>query len=44
MTSSLRDVQAVARLDGRALSGAPGPVTAKAMRIFEERSAADIDP
>ncbi|MFE9338773.1 aminotransferase class IV [Streptomyces sp. NPDC006784] len=44
VTSSLRDVQAVARLDGRALPGAPGPVTAKAMRIFEERSAADIDP
>ncbi|MET9861475.1 aminodeoxychorismate lyase [Streptomyces smyrnaeus] len=44
VTSSLRDVQAVARLDGRALPGAPGPVTAKAMRVFEERSAADIDP
>ncbi|MCC3778960.1 aminotransferase class IV, partial [Streptomyces sp. UNOB3_S3] len=44
LTSSLRDVQAVRALDGRQLPGAPGPVTAKAMRIFEERSAADIDP
>ncbi|MDT0449801.1 aminotransferase class IV [Streptomyces hesseae] len=44
LTSSLRDVQAVRTLDGRQLPGAPGPVTAKAMRIFEERSAADIDP
>lgn len=44
LTSTLRDVQAVARLDGRTLPGAPGPVTAKAMRVFEERSAADIDP
>ncbi|MFD7611121.1 aminotransferase class IV [Streptomyces sp. NPDC059828] len=44
LTSTLRDVQAVHRVDGRALSSAPGPVTAKAMRIFEERAAADPDP
>jgi len=44
LTSSLRDVQAVHRVDNRELPGAPGPVTAKAMRLFEERSAADIDP
>lgn len=44
LTSSLRDVQAVSRLDGRTLAGAPGPVTTKAMRVFEERSAADMDP
>lgn len=44
LTSSLRDVQAVHRVDGRELPGAPGPVTAKAMRLFDERSAADIDP
>ncbi|MEU5157999.1 aminodeoxychorismate lyase [Streptomyces sp. NPDC020875] len=44
LTSSLRDVQAVHRIDGRELPGAPGPVTAKAMRIFEERAAADPDP
>ncbi|WP_410539282.1 aminotransferase class IV [Streptomyces sp. KL2] len=44
LTSTLRDVQAVHRIDGRELPSAPGPVTAKAMRIFAERSAADIDP
>ncbi|MCF6525285.1 aminotransferase class IV [Streptomyces sp. JJ36] len=43
LTSTLRDVQAVHRADGRSLK-APGPVTAKAMRVFAERSAADIDP
>jgi branched-chain amino acid aminotransferase len=44
LTSSLRDVQAVHRVDGREYPGAAGPVTAKAMRIFEERAAADPDP
>ncbi|MFE4451051.1 aminotransferase class IV [Streptomyces sp. NPDC056796] len=44
LTSTLRDIQAVHRVDGRELPGAPGPVTAKAARIFDERSAADIDP
>ncbi|MFD8015833.1 aminotransferase class IV [Streptomyces sp. NPDC058955] len=44
LTSTLRDVQAVHRVDGRELTAAPGPVTAKAMRIFEERAAADRDP
>ncbi|MBD0711728.1 MULTISPECIES: aminotransferase class IV [unclassified Streptomyces] len=44
LTSTLRDVQAVRRVDGRELPGAPGPVTAKAMRTFEERAAADRDP
>jgi branched-chain amino acid aminotransferase len=44
ITSSTRDVQAVRRVDGRELPGAPGPVTERAMRIFAERSAADIDP
>ncbi|MFF8954835.1 aminotransferase class IV [Streptomyces sp. NPDC014894] len=44
LTSSLRDVQAVNRVDGRPLADAPGPVTAKALRIFEERAAADWDP
>jgi branched-chain amino acid aminotransferase len=44
LTSTLRDVQAVHRVDGRALPGAPGPVTAKAMRIFAERAAAEPDP
>ncbi|WP_426362956.1 aminotransferase class IV [Streptomyces sp. E-08] len=44
LTSTLRDVQAVHRVDGRDLTDAPGPVTAKAMRIFDERAAADRDP
>ncbi|PSM40028.1 4-amino-4-deoxychorismate lyase [Streptomyces dioscori] len=44
LTSSLRDVQAVHRVDDRELPGAPGPVTAKAMRIFAERAADDLDP
>ncbi|SCK43581.1 aminotransferase class IV [Streptomyces sp. WMMB 322] len=44
LTSSLRDVQAVHRVDDRELPGAPGPVTREAMKIFSERSAADIDP
>lgn len=44
LTSSLRDVQAVVRIDGRELGSAPGPVTAEAMRIFDERSVEDADP
>ncbi|WP_432753592.1 aminotransferase class IV [Streptomyces sp. JL2001] len=44
LTSTLRDIQAVHRVDGREPAGAPGPVTAKAMRVFDERAAADRDP
>ncbi|MCZ0208808.1 aminodeoxychorismate lyase [Streptomyces sp. UMAF16] len=44
LTSSLRDVQALHRVDGRELPGAEGPVTAKAMRVFDERSGQDLDP
>ncbi|MFJ3912296.1 branched-chain amino acid aminotransferase [Streptomyces sp. 2132.2] len=45
LTSTLRDVQAVHRVDGRGtVSAVPGPVTAEAMRIFEARAGADIDP
>ncbi|MEU6773871.1 aminodeoxychorismate lyase [Streptomyces sp. NPDC046759] len=44
LTSTLRDVQAVHRVDDRELSGTPGPVTAKAMQIFDERSGQDLDP
>ncbi|OII68151.1 aminotransferase class IV [Streptomyces sp. CC77] len=40
LTSTLRDIQGVHRVDDRELPGAPGPVTAKAMRIFAERAAA----
>ncbi|MGW7289683.1 aminotransferase class IV [Streptomyces sp. NPDC054847] len=44
LTSTLRDVQSVVRVDGRDVSAVPGPVTTKAMRLFEERAAADPDP
>lgn len=44
LTSSLRDVQAVHLVDERQLPGVAGPVTAKAMRVFDERSADDLDP
>ncbi|GGW96603.1 aminotransferase class IV [Streptomyces noursei] len=44
LTSTLRDVQAVTRIDGRQLADQPGPVTAEAMRIFDRESAADFDP
>ncbi|MFE9249406.1 aminotransferase class IV [Streptomyces sp. NPDC007088] len=44
LTSTTRDVQAVHRVDARELAPGLGPVTAKAMRVFAERSAADPDP
>ncbi|MFD0269500.1 aminotransferase class IV [Streptomyces sp. NPDC127106] len=45
LTSTLRDVQAVRRVDGRSLATtAPGPVTAEAMRTFDARAADDLDP
>ncbi|WP_030343932.1 aminotransferase class IV [Streptomyces sp. NRRL S-1022] len=44
LTSTLRDVQAVHQADDRELPGAPGPVTAETMRIFDERSGQHLDP
>ncbi|MEE6267279.1 aminodeoxychorismate lyase [Streptomyces diastatochromogenes] len=44
LTSTLRDVQAVTRIDDRQLADRPGPVTAEAMRIFDREAAADFDP
>ncbi|MFC8227948.1 aminotransferase class IV [Streptomyces sp. NPDC057287] len=44
LTSTLRDIQAVHRVDGREPVSVPGPVTAKAMRVFDERAAEDLDP
>ena len=44
LTSTTRDVQPIALVDETVLPAAPGPVTAKAMRVFAERSAADLDP
>lgn len=43
LTSSLRDVQAVTRVDDRELPG-PGPVTFEAMAAFDRRSGDDLDP
>ncbi|WP_030268562.1 aminotransferase class IV [Streptomyces sp. NRRL B-24484] len=43
LTSTLRDVQGVHRIDDRELP-APGPITLKAMAQFAERSGDDLDP
>jgi branched-chain amino acid aminotransferase len=43
LTSSIRDVQPVHSLDGRALP-APGELGAWAVDLFRERAAGDIDP
>ncbi|MFE6908955.1 aminotransferase class IV [Streptomyces erythrochromogenes] len=44
VTSSLRDAQAVVRIDGRDLGTGPGPVTAEVMRIFQVKAGDDLDP
>ena len=44
LTSTTRDVQPIRLVDDTELPVAPGPITTKAMRIFAERSAADLDP
>jgi len=44
LTGSLRDIQAVSRVDDRELPGAPGPVTAALAARFAERAAADLEP
>ncbi|MBB2915048.1 branched-chain amino acid aminotransferase [Streptosporangium becharense] len=44
LTSTTRDVQPIRAVDQTVLPAAPGPVTAKAMRVFAERAAADLDP
>ncbi len=44
LTSTTRDVQPIRAVDGKILTTAPGPITRKAIEIFAERSAADIDP
>ncbi|MER5441943.1 aminodeoxychorismate lyase [Streptomyces sp. NPDC002790] len=44
LTSTLRDIQAVHRIDDRNLTDAPGPVTTKAMRVWAEREADQLDP
>ncbi|MFI9555495.1 aminotransferase class IV [Nonomuraea endophytica] len=44
LTSTTRDVQPIKLVDQTTLPVAPGPITAKAMQVFAERSAADLDP
>ncbi|MFD9945416.1 aminotransferase class IV [Nonomuraea sp. NPDC059023] len=44
LTSTTRDVQPIKLVDQTTLPVAPGPITTKAMQVFAERSAADLDP
>ncbi|MEV0148954.1 MULTISPECIES: aminotransferase class IV [unclassified Nonomuraea] len=44
LTSTTRDIQPIRLVDDTELPIAPGPITAKAMRVFAERSAGDLDP
>ncbi|WP_436756608.1 aminotransferase class IV [Streptosporangium sp. V21-05] len=44
LTSTTRDIQPIRAVDRTVLPAAPGPITAKAMQIFAERSAADLNP
>jgi branched-chain amino acid aminotransferase len=44
VSSSTREVQPVAHIDGRALSAAPGPLTAAAADAFAALVAREIDP
>ncbi|WP_017581532.1 aminotransferase class IV [Nocardiopsis valliformis] len=44
LTSTGRDVQPILNIDDQRVSAEAGPITAKAMAVFAERSAADIDP
>jgi branched-chain amino acid aminotransferase len=44
LTSTTRDVQPIRAVDGAVFPAAPGPVTRKAIEVFAERGAADLDP
>ncbi|MER7365279.1 aminotransferase class IV [Nonomuraea wenchangensis] len=44
LTSTTRDVQPIKLVDDTELPIAPGPMTSKAMRVFAERAASDLDP
>lgn len=44
LTSTTRDVQPIRVVDDAVLPAAPGPVTRKAMEVFAERSAVELDP
>lgn len=44
LTSATRDVQPIGAVDGHPLPASPGAVTHRAMEIFAQRRAADLDP
>jgi branched-chain amino acid aminotransferase len=44
LASSTRDVQPVASVDGQPLQHIPGPLTAHAAAVFQERSRSELDP
>jgi branched-chain amino acid aminotransferase len=44
LTSTTRDIQPIRAVDGNVFPAAPGPITRKAMEVFAERGAADLDP
>jgi branched-chain amino acid aminotransferase len=44
LTSSTRDVQPIATIDGRALPQVPGPLTQQAMDAFQELEDRAVDP
>lgn len=44
LTSSTREVQAIAHVDGAALGAAPGPLTEAAARAFADLRSRDLDP
>ncbi|WP_460349902.1 aminotransferase class IV [Actinoallomurus acanthiterrae] len=44
LTSTTRDIQPIRAVDGKVFPAAPGSVTRKAMEVFAERGAADLDP
>jgi branched-chain amino acid aminotransferase len=44
LSSTVREVQPIATVDGRALPGAPGPVTEKLAAAFKDLVSRDLDP
>ncbi|MBO3752090.1 aminotransferase class IV [Streptosporangiaceae bacterium NEAU-GS5] len=44
LTSTTRDIQPIALVDGRRLKEAPGPMTLAAMKVWAERSATELNP
>ncbi|MBI4730237.1 MAG: aminotransferase class IV [Acidobacteria bacterium] len=44
LTSTVREVNPIARVDGRSLPAAPGPVTARLAAAFRDLAARDLDP